>query len=363
MMKMNKLISHGVLAISLLMITNISCVEKIDLDVPAGLSDNVVIQGRVVLGTPNRVEVFSGRLFDFSAESRFELNLKEVIFMDDMGNEMILDDIAPGTYNTEIKDDDPIKIEVGRQYKLQVTTFDNRIYESSLDVLKPNVVPTSMSMGVVEELETNPVGNQIPVDRLEIYIDSKFDQNDQGVFWEIENTYKLTDTPVDLGVVMKTCYITQTATATSIPVLDLNNLLSGEVKDFVLIRHSIDFKMAEGMYFEVRQYSLSEEATNYFQSASILVEREGGLFEDPVGLIQSNFSNINDSEDLVYGFFYATQEEMIRMKVPVELVGAMAPGCPPPPRPSPGPGCNLGICCDCLIDPGSTVLRPEYWVD
>lgn len=121
--------------------------------------------------------------------------------------------------------------------------------------------------------------------------------------------------------------------------------------------------MAEGLYYAVKQYSLSPEATIYWQNASLLVEREGGLFEDPVGLLNSNFKNISDPNEQVYGYFFGTHEHIIRIKLPDGFVPSQPMPCPPPPAPSFGGRCNLGICCDCLSDPDATIVQPEYWID
>ena len=63
-----------------------SCVEEIDLEAPGGLSNNIVIQGRIVFGDEARIEVIVSRLFDFIADSRQTVNVRDVILIDDDGN-------------------------------------------------------------------------------------------------------------------------------------------------------------------------------------------------------------------------------------------------------------------------------------
>ena len=114
----------------ILLFTQPSCVEKIDLDPPTGLTEAIIIQGRAVLGDNSRVELQVSRLFDFSADSRLSLNVKDVVFFDDQGNEMELESVNQGEYNTPITSSSPIQLEVGRSYGIRLATFDNRSYIS-----------------------------------------------------------------------------------------------------------------------------------------------------------------------------------------------------------------------------------------
>lgn len=339
-----------------------SCVEKIDLDPPSNLTEAIVIQGRAVLGEPSRVEMQVSRLFDFSADSRLALNVKDVIFRDDQGNSMTLEPVNQGEYNTIIDAASPVQLEVGRSYGLELSTFDGRSYTSELDILTENNSVQDVSFGLAEEFVENTIGDLESVNRLETFVDTELADGSNGLLWELQSTYRLTDSPIN-GSDPKTCYITTNVTVNKLPVINLDNLTSGLLQKQSLVRQPIDFRMAQGMNLRIRQFSLSEAAAKYWESSSIIVEREGDLFDDPVGLIPSNFSNPNDANDEVFGFFFATKEVTEVAKVPVSLVGEIGNLCPPPPRPMQGSGCNLGICCDCLAAPISSLKRPDFWIE
>jgi len=328
----------------LLLCVQPSCVDPIDLPPPSDLTDAIVIQGRAVLGENSRVEMKVSRLFDFSAESKLSLNVRNVVFFDDQGNRMELEPVNQGEYNTPITSASPIQLEVGRSYGVSFSQISN------------------INFGLTEEIVTAPSGELEAETRLETLVDTDISQGSNGMLWELDQTYRLTDSPIDGGT-PKTCYITNAVTVNSIPTINLDNLISSTLNSKSIGVLPIDFRMAEGMYLTVKQFSLSEGAAQYWDNVATLVEREGDLFDDPVGLIPTNFVNPTDANDEVFGYFFASREVVSHIRVPESLVGQPVKACPPPPRPAAGSGCNLGICCDCLAGPSNTLDRPDFWID
>ena len=337
------------------------CVDQIDLDPPSGLTEAIVIQGRAVLGDNSRVELRVSRLFDFSAESRLSLNVKDVVFFDDQGNEMALEPVNQGEYNTPILPSSPIQLEVGRSYGIRMATFDNRSYESSLDILNDNNPIGSVRFAHKEELEANPIGDVVSTTKVETFVNTTLSPGSNGLLWELDQTYQLTDTPPEGDP--KTCYITSPVTVNKLPILRAS-LESGasNIENNSVAVQPIDFRMAEGMNITVRQFSLSQGAAEYWDNAAVLVEREGDLFDDPVGLLPSNFVNPNDANDEVFGYFFSTKEQISYARVPNSLVTDAVNACPPPPRMEPG---GTTICDDCLAGPNnnSTLIRPLFWIE
>jgi len=128
-----------------------------------------------------------------------------------------------------------------------------------------------------------------------------------------------------------------------------------------LYEATIGFQYRQGLYLNVFQQSLSEGAFQYWDQIDKLLERNGNMFESPVGEIISNFENVVTPNEDVFGYFYAT--EIDTFHVAVDSLFTNSPGvyCPPPLPPPPGGGCAVEICCDCLQAPISTTTRPEYW--
>ncbi|MDG2449579.1 MAG: DUF4249 family protein [Saprospiraceae bacterium] len=339
----------------------LSCVERIELDPPTDLTEAIVIQGRAVLGENSRIEIKTTRLFDFSSESKLALNVKEAIVRDEEGNSMELIPLFQGVFNTPLDENSPIQLKVGGRYSMEITTLDNRTYLSSFDLLTDNSPPRDISFGPAEQLLPNANGNLEIVSQLETFIDTDINESSEGVLWEIDRTYRLTDSPVDGPV--KTCYLTSAFSLETIPVFTDSDGVTTSLNKHSLGTQNIDYRFAEGMYITVRQYSLSSGGKDYWNAVSSLAKKEGDLFDEPVGLIPTNFENINDPDDEVFGYFFVTKEESIRLRVPDNLIGEVVLPCPPANPPMGMRACNLGICCDCLEGPNATLERPLFWID
>ncbi len=85
------------------------------------------------------------------------------------------------------------------------------------------------------------------------------------------------------------------------------------------------------------------------------------MFESPAGKIQSNFANIDDPEDEVFGFFFVSDTAAIHLSIDSTVVGSMGRFCPPNVPPPPGGGCPVLICYDCLTSDGASTVRPSLW--
>lgn len=347
-----------------------SCIDPIEFEVPSGLSESIVIQGRVVLSDPSFVEINASRLFDFSPESRQPVSIRNLVLYDSKGNQMELETRSPGRYFQELNGSTAIQAEVGTGYRISLETFDNRAYETDLDILLENKDPISLNVSLSQTTLPDNLGVFVPTDQVTLDISTNIDNSTNGgIYWEVRNVFAVTDTPVSATEPEnpKTCYITKTVNVNEIYVLDPSELTSNRIDEYTLLNSLIDWRFAEGIYYEAKQYSLSPGAYAYWDAVNTLSEREGNMFDGPVGEIPTNLINRDDPNDRIFGYFFATQEKTIRVKVEQNLVGQVARLCPPPPERmcnlTPGEACTCGLCCDCLLDPESTTVRPDYWTD
>lgn len=70
-------------------------------------------------------------------------------------------------------------------------------------------------------------------------------------------------------------------------------------EDIYLLKH--------GFYINVKQYSLSDEAYNFWNSIEKQLNTTGEIFDPVEAQIEGNINNIDDPEELVFGFFGASQ--------------------------------------------------------
>ena len=119
-------------------------------------------------------------------------------------------------------------------------------------------------------------------------------------------------------------------------------------------------EFAQGYYYTVYQRSLTKGAFEHWEQTKQVIERTGNLFEPPAGRINSNFRNIEAPNDLgVFGYFSAFAQDTLRLYISPEEVGSPQLQCPR--VPIQGNPCPVSACCDCLIEPGSKLEKPDFW--
>ncbi|MDH3648790.1 MAG: DUF4249 domain-containing protein [Saprospiraceae bacterium] len=353
----------------LVCILPLSCLDKIDIEIPQAVKEGLVIEGQLTQGNPSHIRVSLTRIFDFTANSRKPVNVRDVFLIDDIGNRVEIPEKSPGVYETTLPPD-LIPVEVGNAYGINIFTQDGRELLSTLDPLLAVPEPTKITLEPVEVEVSNAIGEPSVEDFFRFILHTSANSSEPGrkarLQWQIERTYKLTDSPMPPPAVdPKTCFITEAADVFSISILDANTLIDVSEVIVPVYETPINSQFAEGYYLTVYQQSLSEGAYQYWDQVSQVVERTGNMFEAPAGKIQSNISNIEEnSSDEIFGYFYATQRDTIRLFVSPETANNPETFCPGPPSlPPPGGGCPRVPCCDCLVAEQSTTVRPNFWVE
>jgi len=336
----------------------VGCLDEIEFDLPAENQDSLVIQGRLVKGDPHQISVQVERLFDFNGSSA-SIRVSYVRITNDLGQTIDLDNVSLGTYAKNIPVNDPnFDIQTGGSFKATIETLDDRKYESTFEVLHP--VPK------VEEVKTRIVQREVPVtqgtelrDRVQFLLSTPLtvpgEEDRARINWQTTRTYKMTD------IEAKTCYITDNVNVSEVKPFDGNVLDLDYLTDYELYESNIGFQFRQGMHLNIFQQSLSKGAFEYWDQIDKLLERNGNMFESPVGEIISNFENVVTPNEDVFGYFYATEIDTINVFVDSMFVNSPGNYCPPPLPPPPGGGCAVEICCNCLAAPVSTTVKPAYW--
>jgi len=364
---------QGILIIALLL--SWGCLEQIDLEVDPQFQRNTVIQGKLVIGNPSKVFVRISRLFDFTANGRENVLVRYVRLFDDQGNEVdLIRGEVVGNYSLELFPDDPrMTIEEGRSYHIEISTFDGNIYRSEPETIRP--VPKVANL-TYREIQKEIIGvddevRNLPFIEFQLTTPLNTSADEVYVRWIAERTIKLTDAPEstvvpDDGQRNKVCYITQPGDVENVPVgssVTFNN----EVVDFPVFEERKNHIFSEGYVLTIYQESLSELAYNYWRDVGSLINRQGTIFEPPVGKVRSNLKNVQEDGLEPFGFFYVTQQDTARIYISPEEMDNPEMRCPIPPPSTPGPGFSYcaanPICCDCLSVPGSQSTPPDFWIE
>lgn len=364
-----------VLPLAILMVLLWGCLEQIDLEVAPEFQFNTVIQGKLVQGSPSTVFVRVSRLFDFTFNGRAAISVRYVRLFDDQGNQVDLErGNVVGDYVLELpKDDASMQIEEGRSYFIEVATFDGGVFRSEAETIRPVPQISDLTVEPIQKEILSADGTLRDEPFMEFQLTTPLDVSTEETYlrWISERTIKLTDTP-EANVVPddnqpnKTCYITESGSIRNIPV-GSSTTFSGQIVDFPIYQEPVNYRFAEGYMLTVYQESLNRGAYEYWRNIGTLINRQGTIFEPPVGQVQSNMVNTEEDGVQPFGYFYVTRQDTARIYVSPEVAGNPAMQCPVPPPEMPPPGfryCDANpLCCDCLSVPGSQVAPPDFWVE
>lgn len=373
-MKLSKILGQFFMAITMVggLLFLSGCLDEIDFAKADAIDTSIAIQGKIVKSDPSFVSITIRGVFNFEDVPRL-LNAQEVTVEDESGNVVEIPTNADGIFFLEIPDDHPFKVEYGKSYKVNVSTFDGRSYTSSLEELYPAPTPEALSVERTQ-IETQDVNGNIKLfDQLTYGISTPLkapsSAENSRLLWELISTYKFTDSPESYGSRAcwptridqnnKTCYITSSP-VTNYVTLNGPDLSVDRVDNVELLNANLNSNYAEGYYLSVLQQSLSPTAFAYWEQVGNVVSRTGSLFQAPAGKVITNLVNTVDPKEDIFGYFYATEQTTRRIFVSPELADNPPLPCPSPPSES---GQAANDCCNCSTAGVSTTVRPPWWIN
>lgn len=350
-----------------------SCLDEIDFASAETIDEAIAIQGKVVKANPSYISVTIRGVFNFMDVPRL-LDARLVTVEDESGNTVELPTGADGVFYLEVADNDPnFKIDYGKSYKINVSTFDNRNYSSSLEELlpAPSVEDLTVAKTQIETVDAN--GNTKTFDQLTYSVSTPLKPTNSTenarLLWEFISTYQFTDSPESYGAracrptaiesAAKTCYIT-TSPQTNYISLNGQELSVDRVDNFEVLNTGISSIYAEGYYLTVSQQSLTQTAYDYWAQVGNVVARTGDLFQAPAGKVITNLVNTEDPKEDIFGYFYATEETVRRVYVSPDLADNPPLPCPAPPSEG---GQAPNDCCNCSSVTTSSTVRPVWWIN
>lgn len=360
-----------------LILVNIACVDKIDFERPETIEGGIVIQGKLTKGNPSVVNLSIRKVFGFKFDSGpRQIAAQSVHLLDEEENQLELSSIEAGIYTLEIPDNQPnFKIEYEKAYKVKIVLRDGRTFESTYDTLYAVPTPTSLRANKQEIDALNTIGELIKEEVIAFKISTPYSNNNNNnrksyFLWEIESIHQQKDTPAAYRTCRfpatptsqesKICYITLEP-VNNYKVLNTNLLTGNAIADFELLEIiAKNYIFSEGFYLTVYQQSVSAEAYEYWNKVSQLVNRNGTIFEAPAGQTNSNIFNQKNPNEEVFGYFFTTESQTIRVYVPPSLANNPSPICPSLPRQD---GSGPGNCCNCLTEQNSTIVKPDWWIE
>ena len=245
----------------------------------------------------------------------------QVMVMDENENEFYFTEETEGKYTAVIDDN---QLEYNRQYKLVFNTPDGNTYESSWET----IIETAVVDSVYPDRETlYNSSEQKDEDIVQFYLDLKAPETGARYYrWELTETYEIhsyyyinyiydgdTILPVpNMRDSVYYCWITS----------DINELYSSNTVNLVInekkkipLNHALatSRKLAVRYSLLIEQYALNEKAYDFWNQKKIEIQESGGLYTAQPGQSTSNIVNIDDADEKVLGYFWASSLSVKRI--------------------------------------------------
>ncbi len=351
-----------------------ACIDPLGVKV-TGENTRLIVDGLITdQPGPHLVKLFySNPLTTSRFLKPFEpVTAASVIVRDDLNNQYILYEVMAGVYSTE---NSGLIVTADREYKLLITTVDEKQYESSNEKLWPSGVIEDVSFGFVNN-RSESSGEQIH--SLKVYVNARGAGGENNFFrWRWTTVHKtisnpelrvkltpggeFPDPPGCSGYIVVGGGLVKVSDCTCCICWSYNYNDGARVSQNEYTRDNI-FNMqyigaipVTAMHFfdkyhiAIEQLSLSESAYDFWRLIEKQQRGATDIFQPNMIKIRGNITSITDPNEEVLGFFgvsgIATKSFFIdRSVVPVDL----------PPLPI-----VPFSCLDYFKKP--TTNRPEFW--
>ncbi|MDX1939730.1 MAG: DUF4249 family protein [Saprospiraceae bacterium] len=338
------------------------CLEEITLKNQKLETKAIIIQGKLIKGTPSIAEVWVRRIGDFEGyEAETHLSGAKVFLVSDDGTSIqVTEELENKRYRAVIPENGPsFRVETGRSYHIEVSLLDGAQFVSEPEPMLPVAKIDQVNYKMIDLTIQKDDGSVNTEDYIQFMVSTPLQLNDMQerarLRWQLFAAYRLTDDNFN------TCYNLEPLRTDQTFIYNGEAFQSERLDTFPLVNIQFDFRFAEGFYLTLVQESLSENAFTYWNQIKILAERNGNMFDPPAGKILTNIKNIKTPDAEVYGYFYVAPQDTLRRYIRPEEVGSPKKYCPLPPPTA--PRMSPTLCDNCLIGSGSSLKKPTYWIE
>ncbi len=237
---------------------------------------------------------------------------------DDKGNVFQYEEYGSGLYRCIFSQE---YLQVGTRYKIEVLTKDGNTYVSDYDVLEPCPVIENIYYKVEQKENDDPLLKTVY--GIHLFIDIQKSEKEVSNFrWELDETweyhaaYQTSDyfdgeIHYNFNVYSDSLYYCwRSRKKKDIITMSTKNFTSGKINGGSLAFIANDNDKLDIKYSVlVRQFSLSDSAYQYWNQMQRNLQEGGGLYETQPIRITGNIHNVDNPEETVLGYFWATAEK------------------------------------------------------
>ncbi|MDY8138139.1 DUF4249 domain-containing protein [Aquimarina sp. 2201CG5-10] len=284
-----------------------SCVEEFEFS-EQSFEDILVVESEITNELKFQ-EILISRTFRLEDKEPAPENNAIVTVIDDQQIEYQFSEITSGRYVSNVS----FAAELGKTYRLQITTQNGNLYTSS-EVSLPQ-------QAQLDNVFAERVVNDSGVEGIGIFVDSsdptgnadfyryEFDETYQVVppFWSEFDLEIVSREPPVLEIIPRSreervCYINEVSNR--IILNNTSTLSENNINRFMVQFIEPDNVVVRGRYSVlVRQYVQSEEAFRFFETIKDFSDSETLFSQVQPGFVNGNIVSMNNPEESVLGFF------------------------------------------------------------
>ncbi len=337
----------------------LSCIEPYDSFFEERGNSMVVEAAISSLPGPQFIRISTTRnMFDKNNQHVLYITKADVSVTDEEGVVATFKEQNKGHYYS----DSSFHAQAGKKYTLRIATSEGAVYESREVEALPAASLASTSVDYVTKPKKNHLGNWVEIDGFNVKTFSS-DSPEQRNFYLLRTkiTYKIMTYPelhqeFSLAVgdyipapkdCCKYCWIKEDLP--DFAVFADNHVNGQDNFEIPLMFYPIDTKhFYEKVYFQVVQYSLSEDAYLFWKTLHDLKYKQGSLFDPSPAGLPGNISNISDPEEHVVGYFTVSDASADALFITKSLAGRTITY-------------DYVFTDDCRELPNSTTVEPGFW--
>lgn len=270
------------------------CIEPFEPDIDR--YENVLVVDGTLTNEDEDLFVRLSRTFGYYDLEELMVIGAVVAVMDDEGNSAIYDEISPGLYKL---DKGIMPGIVGRSYKLMIETADEKVYESDFEILKKPVEIDSVFYEVRED-----IGTLGKVDGVQLYLNSKDEESETHYYrWDWTETWEFFVPYQKPGYESKRICWKENISSNITIANTLQLVEDYNYKQKLNFVSTAGNKLLKLYSTNVRQYSLTAKAYDFWRKLELANEHTGSLFDPPPTPVIGNMQNVDDPYEPVLGYF------------------------------------------------------------
>lgn len=259
----------------------------------------------------------------------------------------------PGIYTSEGR------AEKGKKYRMRTILPDGREVTSRFQGVPPSFTVDSISIQDTISNYLNESGKRVTVRSIEGTAHASEDKVTEDLYlrYDLETVWFVSEVVCSPFVPAKSCYVYDKDLAFDITLLEVEkNPLPVQFENFIF-RREID--EAFGLLFSIKLDLLSynEQEYRYWETVKEVFDQSGNVTDILPARLYTDLVT-DDGSEIFGNFAVVGKTSFVRFIRNTDFATWVNPYCGVPgftPRPRPD------ACCNCLLIPGASVEKPEYW--